>query len=77
MSSQLHILIFRFSQMIYFFFFLVKHTITEEESFINLEGKMFRLFRFSYNISDKVRNDFFVLAIPEESTIVLDYWFSC
>lgn len=33
---------------------------TKKESFINLEGKMFILVRFSYNVADKVRNDFFV-----------------
>lgn len=38
---------------------------TKKDSFINLEGKMFILVRFSYNIADKVRNDFFVWAIPE------------
>lgn len=77
-SSRLNIKTIRFSQMIFVFTLYrskMYHQI-EGESFIHLEGNCLYCLDFPYSWH-KFRNYFFALAIPEKSTFLLDYWFSC
>lgn len=71
--GDVNIYIIRFSQVIMFFVphytgVKCRYTISYDGVYHQIRGKVFILFRFSYNISDKVKNDFFVLGIHGKTT---------